>query len=82
MMPSLPCPNCGQIELLETVNPLGIFEDKAVFWLCPCGYPRVTEIHDHTPQELVRKALAANEKMDRIRRSHGSEKEGWYLKSA
>lgn len=29
---SLPCPNCGQVDDLETVNPLGIFMDRSVLW--------------------------------------------------
>ncbi len=76
MTPSPPCPNCGQAEDMETVNPLGIFEDKAVFWECPCGNPRVIEIDDHTPQELVRKAIAVATMMDRSKRHHGFGKAG------
>ncbi len=76
MTPSPPCPNCREVEDLEIVNPLGIFEDKAVFWLCPCGNPRVIEIDDGTPQDLVRKATVAGEKMDRIKRGDAFEEAG------
>jgi hypothetical protein len=60
MTPSLPCAMCGHIDDLEIVNPLGTHADKAVIWNCSCGNTRAVVISHHTPQELVRKAIAAD----------------------
>jgi len=64
MVLSLPCPNCGQVDDLETVNPLGILMDKAVIWNCRCGSTRAVGISHHAPQELVRKAMVMDETRD------------------
>jgi hypothetical protein len=61
MTPSLPCAKCGQIDDLETVNPRGILAAEVVLWDCPCGYPRAVAINHRTPQELVRKAIEADD---------------------
>jgi hypothetical protein len=60
MTPSLPCANCGQVDDLETVNPIGIHSDKAVIWNCQCGNTRALLISHHIPKELVRKAILAD----------------------
>ena len=61
MMKSIACANCGQVDDLETVTPLGIHMDKAVLWNCRCGNTRAVAVWDYTAQELVRKALAMDE---------------------
>jgi hypothetical protein len=68
MTPSLPCAKCGQVDNLETVNPLGIHVDMAVLWNCRCGTTRAVGISQLTPQELVRKAMIMDEMRDRINR--------------
>ncbi len=61
MMPSLPCAKCGQVDDLETVNPLGIHLENSVIWNCRCGSTRAVAISHHTPQELVKKAIVMDE---------------------
>ena len=61
MTPSPRCAKCGQIDDLETVNPLGIHMDTAVIWNCWCGNTRAVAISHHTPWELVRRAMAMDE---------------------
>lgn len=68
MRPSLPCANCGHVDDLETVNPLGIQMDTAVLWNCRCGNTRAVVIGYLIPQELVRKAMVMDETRDRINR--------------
>ena len=68
MRPSLPCANCGQVDDLETVHPLGICADTAVLWNCRCGNTRAVVIGCFIPQELVRKAMVMDETRDRINR--------------
>lgn len=63
MLRSLPCPNCGQVDVLETVIPLGIFVDKAVLWNCRCGSTRAVDIDYHAPLELIRKAVGVMDEM-------------------
>ena len=70
MTPSLPCAMCGNIDDLETVNPLGTHAHKAVIWNCRCGNPRAVVISYHTPRELVRRAIVAD-KMGRKRVQRG-----------
>ena len=65
MTPSIPCAKCGQIDDLETVNPLGIHMDKVVIWICRCNNTRSVEISHHIPQEFVRKAVIMNERINR-----------------
>ena len=60
-MKSIACAKCGQVDDLETVNPLGIHGDKAVLWNCRCGNTRAVAVCDYTAQELVRKAMARDE---------------------
>jgi len=55
---SRPCPNCGQVDDLETVTPIGIFMDRSVLWNCRCGSTRAVDINYHAPLELIRKAMA------------------------
>ena len=64
MMKSIACAKCGQVDDLETVNPLGIHGDKAVLWNCRCGNTRAVAVIDSTAQELVRKAMAMDEMRD------------------
>lgn len=64
MMSSLPCPVCGHVDNLETVNPLGIHVEKAVLWNCRCGNTRAVAISHHIPQELVKKAMVRDEMRD------------------
>jgi len=59
MTPSLPCAKCGQVDDLETVHPIGIIMGQLIEWECPCGITRIVAITHHVPQELVRKAIAA-----------------------
>jgi hypothetical protein len=66
MTPSIPCAKCGQIDDLETVNPLGIHLDKVVIWNCRCNNTRAVEMSHHIPQELVRKAVVMNERINRL----------------
>jgi hypothetical protein len=61
MMKSIACAKCGQVDDLDTVNPLGIHLDKAVIWNCRCGSTRAVAVSDYTAQELVRKAMAMDE---------------------
>jgi hypothetical protein len=63
MEPSLPCPNCGQVDDLETVIPLGIFMDRSVLWNCRCGSTRAVDINYHAPLELIRKAVGVMAEM-------------------
>jgi hypothetical protein len=60
---SLPCPNCGRVDDLESVNPLGIFMERAVLWNCRCGSTRAVDIDHHAPLELVIKAMAVMDEM-------------------
>jgi hypothetical protein len=76
MMSSLPCPVCGQVDDLETVNPLGIHVDKAVLWNCRCGNTRAVAISHHIPQELVKKAMVRDEMSDWSNRYLGCGKAG------
>jgi hypothetical protein len=62
MMKSIACAKCGQVDDLATVNPLGIHLDKVVIWNCRCGNTRSVAVCDYTAQELVRKAMALDEK--------------------
>jgi hypothetical protein len=62
MTRSIACAKCGQVDDLETVTPLGIHLDKAVLWNCRCGSTRAVAVCDDTSQELVRKAMAINER--------------------
>lgn len=64
MTPSLPCGKCGQVDDLETLNPLGIQLDKAVLWNCRCGNTRAVAINYRIPLELVRKAMLTDEMRD------------------
>jgi len=57
MTKSIACAKCGQVDDLETVNPLGIHLDKSVLWNCECGSTRAVAVIDHTAQELVRTAM-------------------------
>ena len=63
MMKSIPCAECGQVDDLETVHPIGTHADKAVIWNCRCGNTRAVMISHHTPHELIRKAILVD-KMD------------------
>ena len=60
-MKSIACAKCGQVDDLDTVNPLGIHLDKAVLWNCRCGNTRAVAVCDDTAQELVAKAMAMDE---------------------
>jgi hypothetical protein len=60
MTSSLPCAKCGQVDDLETVNPLGTHADKAVIWNCRCGNTRAVMISHHTPYGLIRRAFVAD----------------------
>jgi hypothetical protein len=64
MTKSIPYAKCGQVDELETVNPLGIHKDKAVLWNCRCGSTRAVAVIDYTAQELVRRAMAMDEIRD------------------
>ncbi|NJD62531.1 MAG: hypothetical protein FIA93_07405 [Deltaproteobacteria bacterium] len=75
MAPSLPCPNCGHVDDLETVIPLGIIAGNSTLWNCRCGILRAVEI-GRAPRELVRKVIVADETRDWIRRSLGHRKAG------
>jgi hypothetical protein len=76
MTPSLPCLKCGQVDDLETINPLGVHLDKAVIWNCRCGNSRAVPISHHIPQELLRKAKVAEEMRVWINRYRGHGKAG------
>jgi hypothetical protein len=76
MTPSLPCKKCGKVDDLETVHPLGIHMDQAILWNCRCEDTRAATISLHTPQELVRKAIVADEMRDWFKRYHGFGKAG------
>jgi hypothetical protein len=69
MTPSQPCTICGQVDNLETVDPLGVYLDKAILWICRCGNTRAVEISFRAPQELVRKAMIIDEIKDRTKNS-------------
>lgn len=58
---SLDCPNCGQVDDLETVNPTGISFGLVVLWNCGCGNTRAIELSESPPQELIRKAILADD---------------------
>ncbi len=62
MTPSLPCAKCGQVDDLETVDPMRLIAGRLIEWKCPCGITRIVEITHHVPQELIRKAIEADEK--------------------
>ena len=62
MTRSIACAKCGQVDDLATVTPLGIHLDKAVLWNCRCGSTRAVAVCDDTSQELVRKAMAMDER--------------------
>lgn len=64
MTKSIPCAKCGQVDDMETVNPLGIHGDKAVLWNCRCGNTRAVAVIDYTAQELVRKATVMDAMRD------------------
>ena len=55
---SIPCPACGRIDDLASVDPIGIHLDKAVLWNCPCGNTRAVLINRYIPRALIEKALA------------------------
>ena len=76
MKPSLPCVKCGKVDDLETVNPIGVLMDETVLWGCRCGNTRAVAISHHIPQELVRKAIIADEIRDRLKLYHGIGKAG------
>ena len=61
MRPSLPCEKCGEVDDLETVDPLGFHVDWGVLWKCRCGNTRAVEISNHIPQDLVIKAMERGE---------------------
>jgi hypothetical protein len=67
MTPSIPCATCGQVDELETVNPLGIHLDKAVLWNCRCGNTRAVAVSHRIPPELVRKAMTVDKTRDSIK---------------
>lgn len=75
MTPSLPCKKCGNVDDLETVDPLGFHVDKGVLWKCQCGNTRAVEISDHIPQELVIKAMVRGEIKRLISRFRGHGKD-------
>lgn len=75
MTPSPPCPNCGQVDDLETVIPVGVIADNATLWNCRCGIIRAVAI-GRAPRELVRKVIVADEMRDWIHRSLGYRKAG------
>lgn len=64
MTKSIPCAKCGQVDDMETVNPLGIHGDKAVLWNCRCGNTRAFAVIDYKAQELVRKATVMDAMRD------------------
>jgi len=55
---SIPCPICGRIDDLASVDPIGIHLDKAVLWNCQCGNTRAVLINRYIPRALIEKALA------------------------
>jgi hypothetical protein len=75
MTPSLPCPNCGHVDDLETVNPIGIIADNATLWHCRCGILRAVAM-GNSPRELVGKVIAADDTRDWLQRSLGYRKAG------
>ena len=54
---SIPCPVCGRIDDLASVDPIGIHLDKAVLWNCQCGNTRAILINRYIPRALIEKAL-------------------------
>ena len=54
---STPCPICGLIDDLASVDPIGIHLDKAVLWNCQCGNTRAVLITRYIPRALIKKAL-------------------------
>lgn len=54
---SIPCPICGRIDNLASVEPIGIHLDKAVLWNCRCGNTRAVLINRYIPHALIEKAL-------------------------
>ncbi len=69
MTPALPCPECGAVDNLEEITPLGVHMDKAVLWLCTvCGTSRAVLIDYRLPADLVRRALLRDEMRPRINR--------------
>lgn len=54
---SIPCPICGRIDDLGSVDPIGIHLDKAVIWNCQCGNTRAVLINRYIPRALIEKAL-------------------------
>jgi hypothetical protein len=55
---SIPCPVCGRVDDLASVDPIGTFLSKAVLWNCQCGTTRGVLIKYYTPRVLIEKALA------------------------
>lgn len=55
---SIPCPVCGRVDDLASVDPIGTFLSKAVLWNCQCGTTRAVLIKYYTPRVLIEKALA------------------------
>ena len=54
---SSPCPTCGRIDDLASVDPIGMLLDKAVLWQCTCGNTRAVLIGRHVPRTLIEKAF-------------------------
>lgn len=73
---SLPCPNCGRVDDLENVKPLGILMDRAVLWNCRSGNTRAVDIDYHTPMGLVIKAIAVMDGMRDRTNNHHPYREG------
>ena len=55
---SIPCPVCGRVDDLASVDPIGTHLFKAVLWNCQCGNTRAVLINRYTPRVLIEKALA------------------------
>lgn len=69
MTPALPCPECGAVDNLEEIIPLGVHMDKSVLWLCTgCGTSRAVLIDYRLSGDVVRKAMVADEMRGRINR--------------
>jgi hypothetical protein len=62
MTPSLPCVKCGQVDDLETVEPIRTIMDRIIEWECPCGIKRLITITPDVPQALIIKAIEADKK--------------------
>jgi hypothetical protein len=58
---SSPCPTCGRIDDMTSVDPIGTHLDKAVLWQCQCGNTRAVLINRYTPRSLIEKALARDD---------------------